>query len=255
MIRNPNWYYGWHFLPADGCLAHCETKIKVKAGEHYFVEPPIIACENGLHASARALDALRHAPGSIVERVILSGEIVLHGEIVLRTNKAAASERTVVKLEDATNTLHEFACQCAEDVLHLCDKPVEAKNAIDTKRRWLRSEVTDCELDVARAAAYGFARDAAYAAAHAAAHYDHRIAAARDAAYAAAHAAAHYDLFWITAAYNAAYAAARAAAHAAARDTACAATFDATFDAIYAVHNARLEQMLFSLLGLDPLVD
>ena len=78
--------------------------------------------------------------------------------------------------------LHEFACRCAEYVLSFVDNPdPRSIAAIEAKRKWLRGEITDKELDAANAAAW----DAANAAARYAAN-----AAAWDAANAAANAAA-----------------------------------------------------------------
>lgn len=82
--------------------------------------------------------------------------------------------------------LHEFACRCAEYALSFADKPdPRSIAAIEAKRKWLRGEITDKELNAARAAAWAAARAAAGAAA-----WDAAWAAARDAARAAAWAAA-----------------------------------------------------------------
>ncbi len=99
-------------------------------------------------------------------------------------------------LSEDNQLLHEFACQCAEDALALVARPDERSvAAIEAKRRWLRGEITDEELDSASAeawhaldSAWAVARDAAYAAAWAASR-DDALAVARDAAWAAAEAA------------------------------------------------------------------
>lgn len=66
--------------------------------------------------------------------------------------------------------LHEFACRCAEYALSFVDNPdPRSIAAIDAKRKWLRGEITDKELDAARAAAWDAAWDAARDAARAAA--------------------------------------------------------------------------------------
>ena len=112
--------------------------------------------------------------------------------------------------------LHEFACRCAEEALKLVDNPdPRSVAAIDAKRRWLRGEIPDWELEDARAAAWD-ACDAAWDAARAA--WAAARAAACDAAWAAANAAASAA----SAARAAAWAAARAAAWAA-----CDAAMDA----------------------------
>lgn len=106
--------------------------------------------------------------------------------------------------------LHEFACRCAEYALSFMDNPdPRSIAAIEAKRKWLRGEITDMELRVARDAARAAARDAARAAAWAvawAAAWAAAWYAARDAAWAAASAAAD------AAAWDAADAAASAAA-------------------------------------------
>ena len=106
--------------------------------------------------------------------------------------------------------LHEFACRCAEYVLSFVASPdPRSIAAIEAKRKWLRGEITDAELDSARDAAMYAARYAV-------------LAAARDAAWAAARAAAR-DAAWDVArdaARDAAWDVARDAARAAARDAA-----------------------------------
>lgn len=74
--------------------------------------------------------------------------------------------------------LHEFACRCAEYALSFVESPdPRSIAAIEAKRKWLRGEITDAELD------------AAWAAARAAAWYA-ALYAARDAVLDAAQAAA-----------------------------------------------------------------
>lgn len=169
----------WHFLPADG-LTRYEPRVRVVVGETLRVDPPAILCKRGLHASARALDALRYAPGPIVCRVRLGGEIV-HGD-----DKIVATTRAALWMYDASRALHEFACCVAEAELLLAevDDP-RCWQAIEAKRAWLRGEIDDAQLV---AAAREAAREAAWAARAAA----RRAArgAARDAAWGAAWGAA-----------------------------------------------------------------
>ena len=94
--------------------------------------------------------------------------------------------------------LHEFACRCAEEALKLVKNPdPRSVAAIEAKRRWLRGEIGDEELEAASDAARDAARDAASAAAWDAAQDAARDAArdaakdaAKDAAWAAARASA-----------------------------------------------------------------
>ena len=214
----------WHFLPDDRKLRYAPYT-PVEPGQVLRVEGPLELCRRGLHASIRPLDALRYAPGSIVCRVEMGGDI-LHGD-----DKLCASERKTLWVADATNALHKFACLCAERELlrqrragHEPDKRCWA--AIEAKRAWLRGEIDDKALAAAADAARDAARAAAWAAVNAA------DAAARDAADAAAWAAARD-------AVDAAWAAADAAAWAAARDAAWAAA--------RAEQNAELERALREL--------
>ena len=52
-----------------------------------------------------------------------------------------------------TEILHEFACWCAEEALKLMPKKYpHCIAAIDAKRAWIRGEISDRQLDAARAA-------------------------------------------------------------------------------------------------------
>lgn len=182
MNETNNGILAWHFLRGDRELQFPPHTL-VEPGQTLRVEPPLRMCRHGLHASARAIDALRYAPGDMVCRVRLSGEILTDED------KLCASERTVLWMVDATTTLHEFACWCAEQALEqerAAGREPDPRSwaAIKTKRAWLRGECDDATLVAARAAAADAAWAAAWAAAEAAAR-----AAARAAAWAAAAAA------------------------------------------------------------------
>ena len=106
---------GWWFCDPDASgvvrLPHRDGRV-VKVGETLKVEGKIVSCERGLHASIRAIDALKYAPGSTVCRVRLGGTIVKADD------KVAASERTVLWMVDAGTTLRLFACDCDDAALH-----------------------------------------------------------------------------------------------------------------------------------------
>lgn len=106
----PKGVNGWHFLPADGCLAHYKPKTKVRAGVTYTVSGPLTMCVRGLHFSRRAIDALDYAPGPIVCRIVATGDI-LHGE-----DKSVCTERRVIAVADASEVLREFALLCSAHV-------------------------------------------------------------------------------------------------------------------------------------------
>ena len=171
--------YAWHFVPSNLKLAHSGEPVEL--GRTYHVEGKIIPCENGLHGSIRLLDALGYSLSSILTRCAYAGEIV-H-----KSDKLAASERTIVWIGDIEPILHEAACVFAEGALRVANvTDPRSWAAIDAKRKWLRGEITDKALNAAWAAAWDAARDAARDAAWAAARD-----AARDAAWAAA-----WDAAW-----------------------------------------------------------
>jgi hypothetical protein len=182
----------WHFLRENKKLGYDDGRL-VRVGHTFKCDPDkLVLCRYGLHASTNIMDALQYAPGPIICRVELGGKI-LRGD-----DKCVASERTAIAMTDATNILHEMSCWSAERALKRIKSPdPRSVAAIQAKRKWLRGEITDKELDAARDAAWDAARDAARAAARAAA----------------------WDAAW-AAAWDAAWDAARAAARAAARDAA-----------------------------------
>jgi hypothetical protein len=250
----------WHFISANKKLRF-EPFSEIKVGETLTHTGELSLYRSGLHASIKPIDALSFVswPDAIICRVKLSGEIV-HG-----SDKLVASERTVLWMAPADDILREFACCCAEDVLHLADDK-RSNAAVEAMRRFQIGAITSDELsaamaaarDAARAAARDAARDAAWDAAGAAARdaaWDAAGAAARDAAGAAAWAAA-----WAAAgaaagdaagaaagaaAGDAAWDAAGAAARAAAWDAAGAAARDAAGAAAWDAQNNLLEQMFF----------
>ena len=159
----------WHFVAKDRRLNHGDGRV-VHKGQTLRVEPPIVPCERGLHASVDVIDALSYADGHqvVVCRVRVGGEIVDAGD------KLAASERTCLWWVDAEMVLHEFAVWCARRALKRA-KVTDPRSwaAPDCKLRWLRGEATDEDLaaagDAAWAAAWAAAGDAAWDAARAAA--------------------------------------------------------------------------------------
>ena len=213
----------WHWIAPDRMTRYA-PRVPIVVGETLRVEPPLALCERGLHGSIRAIDALQYAPGTIVCRVRMSGDIV-RGD-----DKLVATERTVLWMYDATRVLHEFACCVAEAALLLADVgDARYWQAIEAKRAWLRGEVDDVQLAAARAAASSAAWAAASSAAWAAA-WDAASSAAWDAAWDDARAAAS--------------SAAWAAAWDAAWDAASSAAWDAAWDDARDEQNALLEAML-----------
>ncbi len=180
----------WHFLQDDRRL-RWGTKEVVEVGQTYSCDGAIALCENGMHGSERIIDALKYAPGAMCCRVEICGEIVSEQD------KLVGRNRKVLSMCDITNVLHEFACVCAEHAMkRYGDGDARSFAAIEAKRRWLKGEIADEEMDAAGAAAGAAAwaaGAAAGAAAWAAAGAAAWAAATRDAAGAAAWAAATRD--------------------------------------------------------------
>jgi len=150
---------GWHFC--DGPKLRDGTPIEI--GKTYSVTGPLVICDNGLHGSRRAIDALAYGPGGYACRVESWGEIIEHDD------KYCSRYRRVIGAADADLVLHEYACCCAEVALLLADiiNPC-CWEAIEAKRAWMRGEIDDKELAAAARAAAA-AATGAWAAARAAA--------------------------------------------------------------------------------------
>ena len=105
----------WHWIREDKKTRYDERPIRV--GRWMKARGEIEMCEKGMHGSIKILDALQYAPGPIVCRVEIDGEIECGSD------KIVGRRRKVLWMLDATNVLHEFACRCAEDALALIKKP------------------------------------------------------------------------------------------------------------------------------------
>ncbi len=122
----------WHFLKSDRKLAY-PPRTPVFTGQRITVDPGRLdLCTYGLHASERAIDALKYAPGPIVCRVRLGGHILTGAD------KVCASERTVIAMADATETLRAFARACALDVIDKWDAPAVVREYLETGNESLR---------------------------------------------------------------------------------------------------------------------
>ena len=147
----------WHFVQNDRKLRYSKSQRLVRTGQVLHVNPEKLRlCNFGLHASRRAIDALYYAPGEIICRVELSGKIIEGSD------KLCAERRKVLWMADATETLHELACQAAEAALAQIPKEeIDPRSlaAIAAKRKWLKREINNEELNKAREEAYEAWRD------------------------------------------------------------------------------------------------
>jgi len=139
----------WHFIGADKRLGYRDNRL-VRRGHTFKCDPKKInLCKYGFHGSVNILDALEYAPGNVICRVELGGRIIKSND------KAVASERTVLKMADATTVLHEFAYWCTEESLKLIkNSDPRSIAAIQAKRDWLglAGKITDAQLAAAASA-------------------------------------------------------------------------------------------------------
>ena len=152
----------WHFLRDNGELRD-GTK-PPPDGEWLSVDGDIRACSWGLHASERILDALGFAPGSVICRVEVRGDIREHGR---PPDKLVARERRILWRLDAEiggRVLREFARWAALQVIDLWDAPAVVREYLETGDESLRYAARSAAGPAAGDAAWDAARDAAWAA-------------------------------------------------------------------------------------------
>lgn len=134
-------WLGWDFV---------KYSQQIVVGETVTVEGP-----PSLYASRRPIDALEYATGSFVCRVHLGGEIV-EGK-----RKSAGTERTVLWMLDATNTLRAFARWCALDVAHRWEMPEIVRRFLETGDEVIRAPAWNVAWDAAEGTVWVAARFAA----------------------------------------------------------------------------------------------
>jgi len=176
------------FEPKEGVLGYQDGR-KPEVGVTHKVDGYIVLCERGLHASVRAIDALKYAQSNIV------WEVELGGDIIVGEGKCVATERTYLRRIDATDILFQCACRFALSVAHFWDMPPLVREFLETGNPKLRAAAKDA-ANAAWAAANAAMDAAKDAAARAAAWAAASAAAASDAAGAAAGAAAASDAAW-----------------------------------------------------------
>ena len=136
----------WWFCAQDK-LPHGDGRM-VQVGLTHKIEPPIVPCERGLHASATVLEALQYAQGSILYRVKLGGTIVAAND------KFAASSREYLACIDANAIIHAWGRACALEMVHLWDCPHVVSDYLLTGDETLRSAAESAAWSAARSAAW-----------------------------------------------------------------------------------------------------
>jgi hypothetical protein len=216
----------WYFAPDDRRLRYGDGRL-VEVGVTHTVKGPPIFCQRGLHASVRALDALKYA------RVPVACLVRVGGEIAACEDRIVATERTYMYVIDATDVLRVFSRRCALQVVDLWDCPPVVREYLETGREDLRAAARAVARAVSWAAARAAARAATWAAADA-------TWTAADAAWTAADAAA-----------DAAASAATGDVARAARDARDARVARDTENATRSTQTAKLERMLRDAMDIS----
>ncbi len=123
----------WHFLPNNRRFRFGDGR-KAEVGRVYSVEPPLKLCMRGLHASRRIYGALDQAPGSVLGRVVSSGEMI-HGDY-----KLCAEHREYLWIADVKQTLRDHARWCALQVIDHWDAPDFVRQYFESGDESLRGE-------------------------------------------------------------------------------------------------------------------
>ena len=118
---------------------------------------PVIPCKSGLHASEHPFDALAYAPGNLLHKVRLRGNITPHGNPV---DKYCASERRIVATIDAECVMRSFARRVALDAVkrYWLEAPEVVVEYLKTGDETKRAAAGDAAWAAARDAAWDAAK-------------------------------------------------------------------------------------------------
>lgn len=95
--------FGWHFLPENRVPTNWHNDDPVEVGDELIEYREQYICHVGLHGSARAVDALKYAPGPVACWCRFRGV----GEA--RLDKFVATRRKVLAMADAWQVLELFS--------------------------------------------------------------------------------------------------------------------------------------------------
>lgn len=120
-------------------------------GEWLEHHGPVEPCVSGLHASEHPFDALQYAPGTLLHRVELEGDLQPHGKPI---DKWVGRRRRIIASIDATDLLRAFARWCALQMIDLWYAPAVVRKYLETGDETLRATAL-CAAETARGAAWG----------------------------------------------------------------------------------------------------
>lgn len=149
------WFTAFNRLPhGDGRL--------ITIGKTHHKHGEIIICRHGFHASREPYDALRFAPGHMLYKV------QLWGDVQEQDDKLCARHRTYLAARDATDMLRRFACRQALTCIDKWNAPQVVRDYLETGSPALRSAAESAALNAAWNAALSAAESAARSAAESA---------------------------------------------------------------------------------------
>ena len=125
----------WHFVSKDRVLRH-GSGLTVEPGYVYTEdEGPIVLCQNGMHASRTVWQALIYAPGPVLCRV------KVWGEVKEDSDKLVGRHREVIAMYDIEKELRLWACWCVRQVWHLLTDE-RSRRAVEVAEAFSRGEAT-----------------------------------------------------------------------------------------------------------------
>lgn len=92
---------GWWFSRTNNKLRYGDNRVAAIGRKHKIKGYPIL-CERGFHASTNILDAIQYAPGPILWKVKISGEIISS------TDKMVGTQREYTHRIDITDILNNY---------------------------------------------------------------------------------------------------------------------------------------------------
>ena len=213
----------WYFAHDSNKLRYDDDR-EIIVGETHTVDVEPILCGQGLHGSIRLVDALGYAPGVILYRVNIAGDIDEGSD------KICGRQREYLYGGDITSVLEEFARKQALINIHKISKYCSTRD-YELIVRWLETgdlSIKSAARSAASSAAESASENTTWSAANSAA-----SSAASSAAWSAASSAAS------SAAWSAAWSAARSTSRSAAEG------------ASYSAANEMLTQMVLSHFGKE----
>lgn len=137
MTKDEQPVLAWHFLKNNKFMCYDRSSEIARAGKTYSIADDQVPelCKYGMHGSIHALDAVGFAPGSIVCRVEISGD-VLYAD-----NKLVGRHRKVLWMADASDVLTKFSKWCVSQVISQIPDPNLTRKFLESGNKSLMAIV------------------------------------------------------------------------------------------------------------------